>query len=160
MREAGAVMLGKTTTPEMAWKGVTDSPLTGITRNPWDPSKTAGGSSGGSAAAVAAGMGALARRHRRRRLGADPGRVLPASSRSSRPTAGSPLYPASPFGTLSHAGPMARTVDDTALLLDVLSPARPPRPVRAGAAGGGRPRGRADRGRARRLIARVSPTLG
>src|SRR5690606_17882418 len=57
VREDGMVMVGKTTTPEIAWKGVTDSPLTGITRNPVDPSRTAGGSSGGSAAAVAAGLG-------------------------------------------------------------------------------------------------------
>src|SRR5688572_2513652 len=55
LRESGAVLIGKTTTPEFGWKGVTDSPLTGITRNPWDLSKTPGGSSGGSAAAVAAG---------------------------------------------------------------------------------------------------------
>src|SRR5207248_1678463 len=59
MRGAGMVLLGKTTTPEIGWKGVTDSPLTGITRNPADPAKTAGGSSGGSGAAVAAGMGEL-----------------------------------------------------------------------------------------------------
>ncbi|HEV7476988.1 MAG TPA: amidase family protein, partial [Burkholderiales bacterium] len=60
LREHGAVLLGKTTTPEFGWKGVTDSPLTGITRNPWNPAKTPGGSSGGAAAAVAAGMGPLA----------------------------------------------------------------------------------------------------
>ena len=55
LREAGAVLLGKTTTPEFGWKGVTDSPLTGITRNPWNLERTPGGSSGGSAAALAAG---------------------------------------------------------------------------------------------------------
>src|SRR5690606_13732291 len=60
LREHGAVLLGKTTTPEFGWKGVTDSALDGITRNPWDPAKTPGGSSGGAAAALAAGMGALA----------------------------------------------------------------------------------------------------
>ena len=60
LREHGAVLLGKTTTPEFGWKGVTDSPLTGITRNPWNTDKTPGGSSGGAAAAVAAGMGPLA----------------------------------------------------------------------------------------------------
>ncbi|WP_017599111.1 amidase family protein, partial [Nocardiopsis lucentensis] len=53
LREQGAVFVGKTTTPELAWKGVTDSPLTGVTRNPWDLSTTPGGSSGGAAAAVA-----------------------------------------------------------------------------------------------------------
>ena len=57
LREEGAVLVGKTTTPEYGWKGVTDSPLTGITRNPWDTSKTPGGSSGGAAAAAALGMG-------------------------------------------------------------------------------------------------------
>ena len=60
LRECGAVLLAATTTPEFGWKGVTDSPLTGITRNPWDLSKTPGGSSGGSAAALAAGYAPLA----------------------------------------------------------------------------------------------------
>ena len=60
LRESGAIILGKTTTPEFGWKGVTDSPLTGITRNPWDRTKTPGGSSGGAAVAVATGMGPLA----------------------------------------------------------------------------------------------------
>ncbi|MDP9136580.1 MAG: amidase family protein, partial [Pseudomonadota bacterium] len=59
LREHGAVFLGKTTTPEFGWKGVTDSPLSGVTRNPWDLDKTPGGSSGGSAAAVAAGYAPL-----------------------------------------------------------------------------------------------------
>ncbi len=59
LREHGAVLLGKTTTPEFGWKGVTDSPLTGITRNPWNLTKTPGGSSGGAAVAAALGMGAL-----------------------------------------------------------------------------------------------------
>ena len=59
LREAGAVLVGRTTTPEFGWKGVTDSALTGITRNPWDPTKTPGGSSGGAAVAAATGMAAL-----------------------------------------------------------------------------------------------------
>ena len=59
LREAGAVLLGKTTTPEFGCKGETNSPRSGITRNPWDLSKTPGGSSGGTAAAVAAGLGPL-----------------------------------------------------------------------------------------------------
>ncbi len=59
LREAGAVFVGKTTTPEFGCKGETNSPMTGITRNPWDPSKTSGGSSGGTAAAVAAGLAPL-----------------------------------------------------------------------------------------------------
>jgi aspartyl-tRNA(Asn)/glutamyl-tRNA(Gln) amidotransferase subunit A len=120
LRENGLVLLGKTTTPELAWKGVTDNPLTGITRNPWDPSKTSGGSSGGSAAAVAAGMGELS-------VGTDGGGSvrIPASFCGIvgfKPTHGRiPLYPASPFGALAHAGPMARSVEDVALLLDVLT---------------------------------------
>lgn len=120
LREHGAVLVGKTTTPELGWKAVTDSPLTGLTRNPWAPSCTPGGSSGGSAAAVAMGMGALS-------VGTDGGGSvrIPASFcglAGFKPTYGRiPLYPASPFGTLSHAGPMARSVDDLALLLDVLA---------------------------------------
>jgi len=120
MRGAGMVLLGKTTTPEIGWKGVTDSPLTGITRNPADPAKTAGGSSGGSAAAVAAGMGELS-------VGTDGGGSvrIPAAFCGIvglKPTHGRiPLFPASPFGALSHAGPMGRSVDDVALLLDVLA---------------------------------------
>src|SRR5258706_2156139 len=60
LREHGAVIVGKTTTPEFGWKGVTDSALTGITRNPWNPAKTPGGSSGGAAAAGPPRMGPLA----------------------------------------------------------------------------------------------------
>ena len=75
LREHNAVIIGKTTTPELGWKGVTDSPLTGVTSNPWDPTKTSGGSSGGAAAAVAARHGHDLARHRRRRLGPHPGVV-------------------------------------------------------------------------------------
>lgn len=120
LREQGAVLIGKTTTPELAWKGVTDSPLTGVTGNPWDPTRTPGGSSGGSATAVALGMGALS-------IGTDGGGSvrIPASFTGTvalKPTYGRiPHWPSSPYGTLAHAGPMARTVDDTALLLDVMS---------------------------------------
>jgi len=59
LKEAGAVIIGKTTTPEFAYKLLTDSPISGITRNPWNAELTSGGSSGGSAVAVAAGMGPL-----------------------------------------------------------------------------------------------------
>jgi aspartyl-tRNA(Asn)/glutamyl-tRNA(Gln) amidotransferase subunit A len=119
LREHGAVIVGKTATPEFGWKGVTDSPLTGVTRNPWDPAKTAGGSSGGAAAAVASGMAPLA-------LGTDGGGSIriPASFCGIvglKPTHGRvPVYPPSTFGTLSHVGPMARTVADAALLLDAI----------------------------------------
>ncbi|OIV38317.1 amidase [Mangrovactinospora gilvigrisea] len=120
LREAGAVLFGKTTTPEFGWKGVTDNPLTGVTRNPWDPSATSGGSSGGAAAAVAAGIGPLG-------IGTDGGGSvrIPAAFCGVfglKPTYGRiPLHPASPFGTLSHAGPLARSAADAALLLDVVS---------------------------------------
>ena len=60
LRQSGAVLIGKTCTAEHGWKAVTDSPLTGITRNPWNRNLTSGGSSGGSAVAVATGMAALA----------------------------------------------------------------------------------------------------
>ncbi|MFJ9242252.1 amidase [Streptomyces sp. NPDC101776] len=119
LREHGAVFLGKTTTPEFGWKGVTDSPLSGVTRNPHDPARTAGGSSGGSAAAVALGAGPLS-------LGTDGGGSvrIPASFCGIfglKPTYGRvPLYPASAFGTLSHVGPMTRDAADAALLLDVI----------------------------------------
>jgi aspartyl-tRNA(Asn)/glutamyl-tRNA(Gln) amidotransferase subunit A len=120
LREHNAVIIGKTTTPELGWKGVTDSPLTGVTRNPWDPTMTAGGSSGGAAAAVAAGMGTIS-------LGTDGGGSvrIPASFSGVfgiKPTYGLvPLYPASPFGTLAHVGPLSWSVRDSALALDVLS---------------------------------------
>jgi aspartyl-tRNA(Asn)/glutamyl-tRNA(Gln) amidotransferase subunit A len=120
LREHGAVLLGKTTTPEFGWKGVTDSPLTGITRNPWNTAKTPGGSSGGAAAAVASGMGPLA-------LGTDGGGSIriPCSFTGLfgiKPSFGRvPAWPLSPFGTVAHVGPMTRTVADAALMLDVLS---------------------------------------
>ncbi|MGH3240711.1 MAG: amidase family protein, partial [Spirillospora sp.] len=120
LREGGLVALGKTNTPEMGWKGVCDNPLTGITRNPWDTTRTSGGSSGGSAVAVATGMGALS-------VGTDGGGSIriPAAFCGVvgfKPTHGRvPQYPLSSLAVLAHAGPMARTVDDVALLLDVLA---------------------------------------
>ena len=120
LREHGAVLIGKTTTPEFGWKGVTDSPLTGITRNPWNPERTPGGSSGGAAVAVATGMAPLA-------IGSDGGGSIriPAGFTGIFGLKASggrvPAYPLSAFGTLSHVGPMTRTVTDAAILLSVIS---------------------------------------
>ena len=120
LREQGAVLIGKTTTPEFGWKAVTDSALAGITRNPWDTGKTPGGSSGGAAAACALAMGAL-------HLGTDGGGSIriPASFTGIfglKPTFGRvPAWPLSPFGTVAHLGPMTRSVSDAALMLNVLA---------------------------------------
>jgi len=120
LRRAGAILIGKTTTPEFGWKGVTDSALHGITRNPWDPQRTPGGSSGGAAVAAACGMGAL-------HVGTDGGGSIriPASFTGVvgfKPTYGIvPRHPPSPYGTLSTAGPLTRCVADAALLMDVLT---------------------------------------
>src|SRR6185436_9491482 len=120
LREHGAVLLGRTTTPEFGWKGVTDSPLTGITRNPWNPDKTPGGSSGGAAVAAATGMGAL-------HLGTDGGGSIRIPAGFSgiyglKPSFGRvPAYPLSPFGTVAHVGPMTRTVEDSALMMNEIA---------------------------------------
>ena len=120
LREAGAVILGKTNTPEFGCKGETNSPRTGITRNPWDVTKTPGGSSGGAAAAVASGMGPLA-------VGTDgAGSVrIPASFCGNvglKPSFGRvPAYPLSPFGSVAHLGPHSRSVADAALMMNVLA---------------------------------------
>ncbi len=144
LREAGAVLLGKTNTPEFGIKGTTDSWLTGITRNPWNPKMTPGGSSGGAAAAVASGMGPLA-------VGTDGAGSIRIPSAfcgipGLKPSFGRvPAFPLSPFGTVAHVGPHARSVEDLALMLTVIS--RPdvrdwtslphdPRDYRAGLADG------------------------
>lgn len=120
LREAGAVFLGLTTTPEYGWKGVTDSTLTGITRNPWDLTKTPGGSSGGSSAALAAGYAPLT-------LGTDGGGSIriPAGFTGTfglKPSFGRvPAWPLSPYGTVAHIGPMTRTVADAALMMNEIA---------------------------------------
>jgi aspartyl-tRNA(Asn)/glutamyl-tRNA(Gln) amidotransferase subunit A len=120
LRAAGAILVGKTTTPEFGWKGTTDSPLTGISRNPWDLTKSPGGSSGGAAAAVAAGLGPLA-------VGTDGGGSIriPGSFCGVfglKPTCGLvPVYPVPTTGTLSHVGPMTRTIRDAALMLAIMA---------------------------------------
>lgn len=120
MREHGAVLLGKTNTSEFHWKTVTDSPLTGITRNPWNPGLTPGGSCGGATVAVAAGMGPLA-------LGTDGGGSIRVPCAFTgvfglKPTFGRvPQFPVGAFGTMAHVGPIARSTADAALMLDVMS---------------------------------------
>ncbi|KVW76209.1 amidase family protein [Burkholderia ubonensis] len=119
LREAGAICFGKTTLPDFAHKIVTDSPLTGTTRNPWDRSRTPGGSSGGAAAAVALGMGPVA-------IGTDGGGSIriPAAFTGVfgfKPSFGRvPHAPRGPFGLLSHVGPMTRCVEDAARTLTIV----------------------------------------
>jgi aspartyl-tRNA(Asn)/glutamyl-tRNA(Gln) amidotransferase subunit A len=119
VNSAGAVMLGKTNTPEFGWKGDSGNRLIGPTHNPWMHGRTAGGSSGGAAAAVAAGLGPLAQ-------GSDgAGSIrIPAGFCGIfglKPTLGLvAYYPPSAVEVLSHLGPMTRTVRDAALLLNVV----------------------------------------
>jgi aspartyl-tRNA(Asn)/glutamyl-tRNA(Gln) amidotransferase subunit A len=111
--------LGKTTTPEFGCKGETNSPATGITRNPWNVNKTPGGSSGGTAAAVAAGLGPIG-------VGTDgAGSVrIPAAFCGNfglKPSFGRvPAYPLSPFGSVAHLGPHTMSVLDAALMMNVM----------------------------------------
>jgi aspartyl-tRNA(Asn)/glutamyl-tRNA(Gln) amidotransferase subunit A len=113
---AGAVIIGKTTMPEFGWKGTGISPLTGVTHNPWNPGRNSGGSSAGSAASVAAGAVPIA-------LGSDAGGSvrIPASFCGVvglKPTLSRvPVYPGTVTETLSHVGPLCRTVDDARLVL-------------------------------------------
>ena len=121
LREAGAVILGKTNCPEFAAGGNTFNEVFGRTRNPWDPTKSAGGSTGGGAAGLASGMIALAE-------GTDLGGSLriPASFCGIvglRPSVG--LVPTHPtdwvWDTLQVTGPMARTAEDVALMLQAVA---------------------------------------
>ena len=120
LREAGAVLLGKTTVPEFGASLVTESALCGVTRNPWNPAMTPGGSSGGAAASVAAGMGTLA-------LASDAAGSIRAPAAMSgifglKTTHGRvPDYPSSYLGTLAIVGPMTRTVTEAAMMMDVIS---------------------------------------
>jgi aspartyl-tRNA(Asn)/glutamyl-tRNA(Gln) amidotransferase subunit A len=115
VKRAGAIVIGKTTTSEFGCKGVGDSPLTGITRNPWNLEKTPGGSSAGAAASVAAGVTSIA-------LGTDGGGSvrIPGGLTGLAAIKGQfgriPVWPVSATTTLAHVGPMARTVEDAALL--------------------------------------------
>jgi aspartyl-tRNA(Asn)/glutamyl-tRNA(Gln) amidotransferase subunit A len=120
LREEGAVILGKTTMPEYGWIGACHSPLTGITRNPWNIERTTGGSTGGGAVAALLNLGTM-------HLGTDGAGSLriPAAFTGvfgMKPTYGLvPTYPASPFNVLAHQGPITRTVADAARMLDIIS---------------------------------------
>ncbi len=121
LKEAGAIILGKTNTPEFGHKGVTNSPLLGTTYNPWVPDRTSGGSSGGAGVAVATGMGPLA-------VGTDGGGSIriPASFcgvYGLKPQYGRVAKGAGfpGMGSFSHTGPMTRTVRDAALMMDSIA---------------------------------------
>jgi aspartyl-tRNA(Asn)/glutamyl-tRNA(Gln) amidotransferase subunit A len=125
LRAAGAVLIGKTTTPEYCWKCGSDSPLTGVTRNPWDTAKTAGGSSGGSAVAVAASIVPIA-------LGTDGGGSIrsPASLCGAvgfKPSFGAvPLHQEEGSSSFLVCGPLSRSVADAISAFEVLAgPHRP-----------------------------------
>ena len=115
-KAAGAILIGKTTTSEFGCKPVGDSPLTGITRNPWNLAKTPGGSSAGAAASVAAGITPFA-------LGTDGGGSIripccfTGLAGIKAQFGRVPVWPASATPTLAHVGPIARSIGDAALIL-------------------------------------------
>jgi len=121
LKAAGAIIIGKTNTPEFGFKSTTENLVCGVTRNPWDLDKTAGGSSGGAGAATAAGIAPLS-------IGTDGGGSIRTPSSfcgiyGLKPTFG--RVPSGPgFGggrTISHTGPMTRTVADAAALMDIIA---------------------------------------
>jgi aspartyl-tRNA(Asn)/glutamyl-tRNA(Gln) amidotransferase subunit A len=120
LKEAGAVLIGRTNSPEFGWKGATDNLVFGTTRNPWNTDRTPGGSSGGASAAVAAGMGPVG-------IGTDGGGSIriPAAFCGLFGIKASfgrvPNYPATTVDSLRHKGPLTRTVGDAALVLDVIA---------------------------------------
>jgi len=125
LEAAGAIMVGKTTTPEFATSGFTDSPLWGITRNPWNPARTPGGSSGGSGAAVASGCVPFAE-------GTDMGGSVRIPAALCGVVGLKPSLGRIPmdiidtcYDNISHFGPLARSVSDAALFLDVAQGAHP-----------------------------------
>jgi aspartyl-tRNA(Asn)/glutamyl-tRNA(Gln) amidotransferase subunit A len=124
LRAAGAIVIGKTTTSEFGWKGVSESPLTGITHNPWRHGYNAGASSAGAGAAAAAGFGPL-------HQGSDGAGSIRMPSHfcgvfGLKPTYGRvPLYPVSGGDYTTHNGPIARTVADAALMLQVMAGPHP-----------------------------------
>lgn len=129
LRDAGAIVLGKTNVPEFGYMGTTHNDVFGVTRNPWNLDVTPGGSSGGGTAAVATGMGALA-------IGSDSGGSVRIPSSfcglfAMKASFGRvPLYPGcrdprypgvSSWESLEHIGPMTRTVEDSAMMLSVMA---------------------------------------
>lgn len=136
LREAGAILIGKTRMPEFGHKGLTDGPSFGVTPNPWDLSRTSGGSSGGAASALAVGLGPIA-------LGTDgAGSIrIPAACCGvvgMKATLG--LVPwetaSDAFGNYTYAGPMARSVTDAAVMLEAIAGPSPHDPWSIGAAPG------------------------
>lgn len=124
LKAAGAIVTGKTTTPEFGWKAIGDSPLTGITRNPWSLDHTTGGSSAGASAAAAAGLGPL------HQGGDGAGSIrVPASFCGvfgMKPTFGRvPAWPQSNGDNAAASGPVTRTVGDAALMLSVMAGPHP-----------------------------------
>lgn len=119
-REAGAILFAKATTSEFGNKIVTESPLCGLTRNPWNRDRTSGGSSGGSAVAVACGLGPAA-------IASDGGGSVRIPSNWCGVVGFKPSYKRVPtfglegFGSLSNIGPIARSVADAALLFQVMA---------------------------------------
>jgi aspartyl-tRNA(Asn)/glutamyl-tRNA(Gln) amidotransferase subunit A len=120
LREAGAIVFAQSTSSEFGHKGVTDTPLHGVTRNPWNTAMTPGGSSGGAGAAVAAGLGPLA-------IGTDGGGSvrIPSSFNGLvgiKATYGRvPNWPPTLNGDFSNTGPMCRTAQDCALMLNAIT---------------------------------------
>src|SRR5205807_4682852 len=121
LKTAGAILVGKTTTPEFGHKCFTEAPLFGRTANPWDLSRTPGGSSGGAAAAVAAGLVPIG-------VGTDGGGSsrIPAACCGGvgfKQTLGLVPHDLTPdgFGNQSHMTPMTRTIMDTALMLQAMA---------------------------------------
>jgi aspartyl-tRNA(Asn)/glutamyl-tRNA(Gln) amidotransferase subunit A len=120
LREAGAIVFAQSTSSEFGHKGVTDTPLNGVTRNPWNLERTPGGSSGGAGAAVASGLGPLA-------IGTDGGGSvrIPSSFNGLvglKATYGRvPNWPPTLNGDLSNTGPMCRTAEDCALMMNAIA---------------------------------------
>ena len=120
LREAGAIVFAQSTSSEFGHKGVTDTPLHGVTRNPWNTDMTPGGSSGGAGAAVAAGLGPIA-------IGTDGGGSvrIPSSFNGLvglKATYGRvPNWPPTLNGDFSNTGPMCRTALDCALMMNVIA---------------------------------------